>query len=102
MEMLLGRPDLAGVFHAANRGEPESWWTYGRKVLEMAESFGLIEEGWEILPRKMAEVPQLAVPRQVHTAMEPGRLLRELGWPVRNWEVAARDEVRLLGSRESH
>jgi dTDP-4-dehydrorhamnose reductase len=102
VEMLLGRPDLSGVFHVANLGEPETWWSYGRKVLEMAESFGIIGPGWEILPRKMAEVPQLSVPRQAHTAMRPGRLVRELGWPVRKWEVAARDEVRLLGSRESH
>lgn len=101
-EMLARRPDLGGVFHVTHGGEPESWWTYGRKVLKMAEMSGIIEEGWELLPGTMAEVPQLAVPRPVHTGLDPRRLVRELGWQMPDWETAAREEIGRLGSRECH
>jgi dTDP-4-dehydrorhamnose reductase len=102
VEMLVANPDLSGVFHVAHEGEPESWWSYGRKVLEMAEELGLIQPGWEIKPTKLSEIPQLSAPRQVHTAMTPGRLVRELGWRIPSWESAAREELGRLWNRESH
>ena len=102
VEMLVHDPDHGGVFHVTHGGEPESWWSYGRKVLEMAESFGFLEDGWAISPRKMAEIPQLAVRRPVHTGMAPRRLEREFGWLVPEWETAAREEIVRLWNRECH
>lgn len=102
VEMLAGNPELSGVFHVTCGGEPESWWSYGRKVLEMAESFGILEEGWEISQRVMADIPQLSAPRPAHTAMKPWRLGKELGWPVLDWESAAREEICRLANRECH
>jgi dTDP-4-dehydrorhamnose reductase len=95
---LLGRRDLGGIFHVTHGGEPESWWSCGTKMLALARGLGLLEEVREVRRRRLGEIVSLAVPRPVHTAMNPRRLREELGWPVTGWEEAARRQLReLLG-----
>ena len=102
-EFLLGEPDLSGVIHLTNPGEGESWWSYGEKVIGMALDEGLLERRVEVRPTKLADIPQLSAPRPIHTALAPRRLLDELGWSVRRWEEAAREQIRAMGrAGESH
>lgn len=98
---LLARPDLGGVFHLTHDGHPQSWYSCGRRALEIAREEGLLEGEVEVVPRPMDEIARLEVRRPIHTAMEPRRLREEVGWPVRSWEEAARAHFRsLLGRRE--
>jgi dTDP-4-dehydrorhamnose reductase len=102
-EFLLGHPDLSGVIHVTNPGEGESWWSYGRKVIRMAVEEGVLEREVRVRPAKLADIPQLSVPRPIHTALAPGRLRDELGWELRPWEEAAREQIRAMGrAGESH
>ncbi|NNC88254.1 MAG: NAD(P)-dependent oxidoreductase [Akkermansiaceae bacterium] len=100
---LLDRRDVSGILHLTNAGEPETWWTYGSKVLEIATELGAFPEVPRVKPATLAGTPQLSAPRPVHTAMEPHRLMVELGFPVRRWEEAARERIQeLLGPGECH
>lgn len=96
-EFLLGQPDLSGVVHVTNLGEEESWWSYGQKVIRMAVEEGVLDREVAVRPAKMADIPQLSAPRPIHTALAPCRLRDELGWSVRPWEEAAREQIRAMG-----
>ena len=86
-----------------NLGEGESWWSYGRKVIRMAVEEGVLDREVEVRPAKLADIPQLSAPRPIHTALAPGRLRDELGWELRPWEEAAREQIRAMGrAGESH
>ena len=103
LSALLDRDDVTGTLHLANDGEPETWWTYGSKVLRMATELGAFPDAPRVKPMSIDEVPEFTAPRPVHTAMDPHRLAVELGLPVRRWEEAARERVEdLLGAGESH
>ena len=69
---------------------------------KLATDAGLLEEEPELHKSKMADIPQLVVPRPIHTAMEPGRLVKELGWAMRSWEEAARFQIRAMATGECH
>ncbi len=93
-DRLLNRPDLAGVIHLTNLGEEESWWSYGKKVLQIARELGILDRDVMVHPAKLADIPQLSTPRPLHTAMIPARMGHELGWTPRCWEEAAREVLR--------
>ncbi len=96
LERLLDRPDLSGIFHLTHLGEPQSWWSCATRTMELACELGLLDEVKEVRRRRMAELPQLEVPRPVHTAMKPTRLANELDWPVQRWEEAVRRRLERL------
>lgn len=100
-EMLLERPDLSGVMHLTNLGAEESWWSYGRKVIEMALEEGVLKREVKVHPTALADIPQLSAPRPLHTAMTPARLMEIQDGPIRGWEEAARDVIRRLARQRS-
>jgi dTDP-4-dehydrorhamnose reductase len=103
VQALIPRQDLAGVFHLTHTGEPESWWSYGSKVLEEAHALGLLEKRAKILPTKMEDLKIFRAPRPVYTAMRPRRLQEEAGIEVRDWITAARERLALMAAeRECH
>jgi len=93
---LLDRREVSGLFHLTHRGKPQSWWSCGSRVLELGHELGLLEKVKEVRQVRLADVPRLSAPRPIHTAMKPARLEAALGWPVRSWEEAARERLRLL------
>ncbi|MFP6864338.1 MAG: NAD(P)-dependent oxidoreductase [Roseibacillus sp.] len=94
--MALLERDLTGLFHLTHEGEPESWWSYATKVLALAHKGGWIEEMREVRPQALADFPNMAALRPIHTSMQPGRLVRELGWQGPLWEEAARVRIERL------
>ena len=93
VEELLARGDQRGLFHLTHTGEPQSWWSYGTRVLEMAHELGLLAAPVEIRPTRMEEIGIFGAARPVHTAMRPRRLLEETGVPVRDWETEVREHL---------
>lgn len=87
---LLDHRELSGVFHVTHDGEPQSWWSSTSRMLEIAHELGLLESPVAVAKKRMSDVARFAAERPVHTAMQPTRLARQLGWPVRDWELAAR------------
>jgi dTDP-4-dehydrorhamnose reductase len=90
VEVLVARDDLGGLFHLTHTGEPQSWWSYGARVLEMACELGLLAEAVAIAPTRMDDVGIFKAPRPRHTAMRPRRLLEETGIAVGDWEAEVR------------
>lgn len=88
--------DASGLFHLCHKGEPESWWSWGTKALQLAKEEGLIDEVPEVARKRMADLPQLAASRPFHTAMEPRRLKDELQWEGRTWVDAVRGKMSNL------
>ena len=93
---LLGRPDLAGLFHLAHPGEPESWWSIATKVVRAGHEAGLLEHCPEVQPQAMERAKRLKVARPVHTAMDPVRLRTDLHWEGVSWEKEARLRLESL------
>ncbi len=98
---LLGRPDLAGLFHLTHPGEPESWWSIASTVVRLGYEAGLLEGCPEVQPEVMERVERLRVARPVHTAMDPARLRNDLGWEGVNWEEEVRLRLGALGDRDA-
>ena len=81
---------------------PESWWSYGTRVLAIAAELGAIPDAPPIEPVGMEALLGAEIARPVHSAMESRRLAPELGLPAGSWEDVARERIEgLLGGRES-
>lgn len=87
---LLGRRDLAGLFHLTHAGEPESWWSIATKVVRLGHEAGLLESCPEVQSEGLERAERLRVVRPVHTAMDPARLRTDLHWRGVSWEEEAR------------
>lgn len=96
LHWLIERDYLTGIHHLTSQGEPESWWSYGTKVLALAHELGFLDDLKEIRGLRLADVPGLSAPRPIHTAMRPGRLCAELDWRVPRWEESARARIERL------
>ncbi len=87
---------LSGVVHLCCDADPESWYSYGEKVLETALKLGLISNQQEVLERQyLAEAHFFRELRPKHTAMRPRRLKEEFGLSIRHWHVGLEE---FLGS----
>ncbi|MDP6206881.1 MAG: sugar nucleotide-binding protein, partial [Roseibacillus sp.] len=93
---LLGRPDLAGLFHLTHVGEPESRWSIATKVVRLGHEAGLLESCPEVQPEAMERAKRMRVVRPVHTAMDPARLRTDLHWRGVSWEEEARISLESL------
>lgn len=99
IRVLVERPELAGVVHAAPSGEPASWYDWGMAALEEAVACGLLEAMPELGRNSLEGCGLFRAPRPRHTAMANGRLAGILGAPPADWREALRRHLR--GIRES-
>ena len=84
--------ELTGVVHLTNDAEPESWYSYAEKVLQVALSLGLLNKGLNLIDRSnLEEITFFKQERPRYTAMKPRRLSEELNTRVRNWESGVRE-----------
>ena len=90
VRVLLGRPEVAGLFHLTHPGEPESWWSVATKIVRAGYEAGLLGHCPEVEPDAMARAERLRTVRPVHTAMDPARLRTDLHWQGVSWEEEAR------------
>ena len=82
--------DGAGVLHLCCDAEPESWYSYAGKLLEM---LGADVEG-VLLEQKLSEATFFRECRPKHTAMVSRRLQGEFGVSIRSWEQGLRDYLQ--------
>lgn len=94
IEYLIPRREHRGIFHLTHTGEPQSWWSYGSRVLEMAHELGLLAEPVAIRPTRMADLGLFKAARPIHTAMIPRRLREETSLEIRPWDEEVRRHLR--------
>ncbi len=83
--------DTSGVFHLTNNAEPESWYTYAKKVVEIATNLGVINHcSVEINTQKLVDIQCFKEERPRFTAMLPQRLKEECHFEVENWKNGVR------------
>ena len=79
----------SGVYHLCNSGEPESWYSYAKKVCELAGQAGYSVDADKLIATSIEDAVFFREKRPVHTAMSPTRLVREGVVTPRSWLEAA-------------
>lgn len=84
-----------GVYHLCQRGAC-SWQQWAQGAIDAAIELGVRVGTREVAPIRLADLKLMTAPRPVYTALSCSRLEAVNGKPMRPWEPAVRDYVRLL------
>ncbi|MEX1045388.1 MAG: dTDP-4-dehydrorhamnose reductase [Chthoniobacterales bacterium] len=93
-------PDDApgGIYHVCNRGVC-TWRDWAEEGIKAATSLGLPVKTREVEPLKLADITAMVARRPVYSPMTCGRIEELLGRPLRPWQEAVADYVRLLAEQ---
>jgi dTDP-4-dehydrorhamnose reductase len=94
---VLWRSDNApgGIYHVCNRGVC-TWRDWAEEGINAAAALGLPVKTREVEPLKLADITAMVAQRPVYTPMTCTRIEGLLGRPLRSWQEAVADYVRLL------
>ena len=84
-----------GIYHLCNRGVC-TWREWAEEGINAAVSLGLAVKTTSVEPLKLSEIKAMVAARPVYTPMNCTRIEALLGRPLRSWQDAVRDYVRLL------
>lgn len=84
-----------GIYHACNRGVC-TWRDWAEEGIKAALALGLPVKTRGVEPLKLADITAMVAPRPVYTPMTCTRIEALLGRPLRSWQEAVADYVRLL------
>ncbi len=84
--------ELTGIVHLTNDAEPETWFSYAEKVMQIAISLGVLNDNLSLIGKNnLDDITFFKQERPRYTAMRPKRLSEELNVRVRNWEDGLRE-----------
>lgn len=92
---LLLDPQQTGIFHACNRGIC-TWQDWAQAAIDSALEAGIPLKVRQVEPLSLADIKAMTAKRPVHSAMSCQRLEALTGRPMRSWQEAVADYVRLL------
>lgn len=92
---LIDRKVPGGIYHLCNRGAC-SWRDWAQQTIDAASQLGLPVRTERVEPLKLSDIKAMVAPRPVYTVMSCDRLERLMGAPMRPWQEAVADYVRLL------
>ena len=84
-----------GIYHVCNRGVC-TWRDWAEEGIKAAAALGLPVKTREVEPLKLADITAMVAQRPVYTPMTCARIEGLLGRPLRSWQEAVSDYVRLL------
>ena len=84
-----------GIYHVCNRGVC-TWRDWAEEGIKAAVALGLPVKTCEVEPLKLADITAMVAQRPVYTSMTCARIEGLLGRPLRSWQEAVADYVRLL------
>lgn len=84
-----------GVYHLCNRGAC-TWRDWAQQAIDAATAIGAPVKTREVEPLKLADIKAMVARRPVYTAMTCERIEALIGAPLRAWQEAVGDYVRLL------
>jgi len=87
-----------GVYHVCNRGVC-TWRDWAEEGIKAAADLGLPVKTTEVEPLKLSDITAMIAARPVYSPMSCARIEGLLGRPLRPWQEAVRDYVRLLADQ---
>jgi dTDP-4-dehydrorhamnose reductase len=84
-----------GIYHVCNRGVC-TWRDWAEEGIKAAADLGLPMKTREVEPLKLADITAMVAQRPVYTPMTCTRIEGLLGRPLRSWQEAVADYLRLL------
>ena len=92
-------PPLApgGVYHVCNQGSC-TWADWAGEAIKAAQAEGFPVQTSHVEHLKLADISQMVARRPVYSAMSCQKIERLRGEPMRPWQAAVRDYLRLLRS----
>lgn len=90
------RPEApGGIYHVCNRGIC-TWQDWAEEGIKAAAKLGLAMKTRSVEPLRLADITAMVAERPVYSPMTCARIEALLGRPVRSWQQAVADYVRLL------
>jgi dTDP-4-dehydrorhamnose reductase len=86
-----------GIYHFCNAGIC-TWQEWAAEGLRAAAAAGVAVKTQEVEPLKLAEITAMVAARPIYSPMTCGRIEALLGHPIRPWQEAVADYVRLLAA----
>jgi dTDP-4-dehydrorhamnose reductase len=86
---------LGGVYHICNRGVC-TWRDWAEEGINAAAALGLPVKTKNVEPLKLSDIKAMVAQRPVYSPMHCQRIESLIGRPLRTWQEAVRDYVRLL------
>lgn len=83
-----------GLYHLCNSGHC-SWRDYGEYALKAAQQHGLPVLTTEVAPLKLSDMNNFIAARPVNTALDTTKFATLYGRPLRSWQEAVEEYVRL-------
>ena len=84
-----------GVYHICNRGVC-TWRDWAEEGINAAAALGLPVKTKNVEPLKLSDIKAMVAQRPVYSPMHCQRIESLIGRPLRTWQEAVRDYVRLL------
>lgn len=87
--------ELRGVFHLTNDAEPETWFSYAEKVVQIAINLGILNDDSSLIERSnLDDISFFREERPRYTAMSSKHLSEKLNTVVRSWETGVREYLQ--------
>lgn len=102
LERLSLMPEISGILHLCQSGEPMSWHRYAETTLRAAVECGLLDQIPPVAKQRLDEQAGFRDARPKHTAMNSSRLASILGEKIRTHEESITLAVRALADQLKH
>ncbi len=86
----------AGIYHVCNRGVC-TWRDWAEEGITVAAALGAPVQTRTVEPLRLADIAAMIAKRPVYSPMSCARIEALIGRPMRSWQEAVADYLRLLG-----
>ena len=85
-----------GIYHVCNRGVC-TWRDWAEEGITVAAALGAPVQTRTVEPLRLADIAAMIAKRPVYSPMSCARIEALIGRPMRSWQEAVADYLRLLG-----
>jgi len=85
-----------GIYHVCNRGVC-TWRDWAEEGITVAAALGAPVQTRTVEPLRLADIAAMIAKRPVYSPMSCARIEALIGRPMRSWQAAVADYLRLLG-----
>lgn len=101
LEALIAPQAPGGIYHICNAGVC-TWLDWAAQAIAEAEQAGILQGKTSVEPLRLADIAAMVAKRPVHSSMSCHRIEALLGRPMRSWQLAVADYIRLRYSGQNH
>lgn len=96
LRALLAPSSPGGIYHMCNRGVC-TWRDWAEEGITVAAALGAPVQTRTVEPLRLADIAAMIAKRPVYSPMSCARIEALIGRPMRSWQEAVADYLRLLG-----